>query len=305
MRRWLGTSAACGDYDNDGFVDLYVANYIDFDPQPRRCQARASPASTARTRTPRSCAARVDSRANATASITTPATERSPTSPSGAGSTGTATAGWAWSGATSTTTVYPDILVANDAQPNLLYRNNGTARSEVALDAGVAVDEDGRERAGMGVDLADYNNDGWLDVAIANFYGEPHSLYRNQKNGSFLETTWASGIGRPRCLLSWGTRFLDYDNDGWKDLAVVNGHVYPEVDRHSSTRRTPNRRCCSATTGTAPSPTSASVGGAGATTPAGAAVGDYDNDGDLDVLIATVNASPCSAPEQRWQSDTG
>jgi hypothetical protein len=188
--------------------------------------------------------------------------------------------------------------VANDAQPNLLYVNQRNGRfRESALEAGMAVDEDGRARAGMGVDLADYDNDGWLDLAIANFYGEPHSLYANQKNVNFLDTTWASGIGRATMHhLGWGTRFMDYDNDGWKDLLLVNGHVYPEVDRQKldETYAEPTVLLRNGGNGTFADVT-ASVGDAlaGPRPGRGLAVADYDNDGDLDVLIASVTAYPC------------
>ena len=203
---------------------------------------------------------------------------------------------------------YPDIVIANDAQPNLLYVNNrnGTFH-DIALEAGIAVDEDGRERAGMGVDLADYDNDGWLDLAIANFYGEPHSLYSNHRNASFLETTWPSGIGRATMRhLGWGTRFIDYDNDGWKDLLLVNGHVYPEVDRHKldETYAEPTLLLRNTGSGTFVDVT-ASVGAAlaGPRSGRGLAVSDYDNDGDLDVLIASRQCLPVPAGEPRRQCE--
>ena len=103
---------------------------------------------------------------------------------------------------------WPDLLVANDAQPNLLFHNEGNGTfTEVAFDAGVAFDEDGRERAGMGVDLGDYDNDGRLDAVITNFQGEPNSLYRNLGQGTFLETTWAVRPRRSRrCPTSAGAR---------------------------------------------------------------------------------------------------
>jgi hypothetical protein len=158
------------------------------------------------------------------------------------------------------------------------------------------VDEDGRERAGMGVDFADYDNDGWLDVAIGNFFGEPCSLYRNQHDGTFSETTWSSGVGPPTIpVLTWGTQFLDYDNDGWKDLVFVNGHVYPEVDAHHLDETYAQRAFLFRNNADG---TFSSKGvGAGAVwnerwAARGAAVADYDNDGDLDIAIANVNARP-------------
>ena len=191
----------------------------------------------------------------------------------------------------------PDLLVANDAQPNQLYRNQGKGMfEEVALRAGVAVDEDGRERAGMGVDFGDYDNDGSLDLAIGNFYGEPSALYRNQQDGSFAETTWSSGIGPPTVqALTWGTRFFDFDNDGWKDLVFVNGHVYPEVDANHLDETYAQRALLFRNNGKgAFTNVGAAAGEVWGTRWAGrgAAIGDYDNDGDLDIAIAVVNGPP-------------
>ena len=297
-RRW-GTSAAFADYDNDGFVDLYVANYIAFDPKSAPLPGAKVPGVTCSYRGfpvmcgPRGLKGERDRLYHNTGKgtftdVTIQAGDLDKDSYRGLGV--------AWGDINNDG--YPDIVVANDAQPNLLYVNqkNGTFH-EVGLEAGIAVDEDGRERAGMGVDLADYDNDGWLDLAIANFYGEPHSLYSNQKNGSFLETTWASGIGRATMHhLGWGTRFIDYDNDGWKDLLLVNGHVYPEVDRNKldETYAEPTLLLQNKGSGTFADVTaSVGVALAGPRSGRGLAVSDYDNDGDLDVLIASVNAFPC------------
>jgi hypothetical protein len=296
-RRW-GTSAAFGDYDNDGFVDLYIANYIEFDPRAAplpgskvpgvNCAYRGFPVMCG----PRGLKGQRDRLYHNTGKgtftdVTIQAGDLDRDSFRGLGVV--------WGDVSNDG--YPDIVVANDAQPNLLYVNNrnGTFR-EIALAAGVAVDEDGRERAGMGVDFADYNNDGWLDLAIANFYGEPHSLYSNQKNGSFTETTWASGVGRSTMHhLGWGTRFLDYDNDRWKDLLLVNGHVYPEVDQYKldETYAEPTVLLRNNGDGTF-SDVTAAVGAAlmGPRAGRGMAVSDYDNDGDVDVLIANINGFP-------------
>jgi len=203
-----------------------------------------------------------------------------------------------------------DVLVANDAQPNQLYRNRGDSTfEEVGLAAGVAVDEDGRARAGMGVDFGDYDNDGWLDVAIGNFFGEPSSLYRNRHDGTFDETTWSAGVGPPTVpALTWGTRFFDYDNDGWKDLVFVNGHVYPEVDAHHLDETYAQRPLLLRNAANGRFVNVGDAAGAPWTerwAGRGAAVADYDNDGDLDVAVAVVNAPPVllqnrGVPSQHW-----
>jgi hypothetical protein len=200
--------------------------------------------------------------------------------------------------------------VANDAHPNLLYHNNRNGTfSEVAFAAGVAFDDDGRERAGMGTDFGDYNNDGWLDLVVTNFYGEPHSLYLNQGNGTFLETTWPSGIGEVTVpYLGWGTGFVDLDNDGWKDLFFVHGHVYPEVDVHHLDERYAQRNLVFRNRGDGTfGDVTAAAGAAMAQKRVGrgAAFGDYDNDGRVDVVITNVNDGVVllhneSPPDNNW-----
>src|SRR5215468_8842875 len=127
---------------------------------------------------------------------------------------------------------WPDIYVACDSTPSILYRNNhdGTF-TDVALSAGAAFNEDGREQAGMGSTIGDYNGDGKLDIFKTNFSDDTSTLYRNNGNGTFDDVTYAAGLGLHTQYLGWGTMFLDVDNDGWPDLLLVNGHVYPEVDR--------------------------------------------------------------------------
>jgi hypothetical protein len=291
------TSAAWADYDNDGRLDLFVARYIDFDmasaPRPGahipgvNCVYRSMPVMCG----PRGLKGARDVLYHNNGNGTfTDVTER-------AGIDRTASRGLGAVWGDYNNDGRPDLLVANDAQPNQLYRNRGDGTfEEVALTAGVAVDEDGRERAGMGVDFGDYDNDGSLDVAIGNFYGEPSALYRNERDGSFAETTWSSGIGPPTVpLLTWGTRFLDYDNDGWQDLLFVNGHVYPEVDAQHLDETYAQRPLLLRNSGhgtfTNAGVTAGDVWGrriAGR----GAAIGDYDNDGDLDIVIAVVNGAP-------------
>jgi hypothetical protein len=286
------TSAAFGDYDNDGRLDLYVARYVDADLA--RALLPGSAPNCFYNGLPVMCGPRGLRGAqdvlfhNEGGGVFRDATAR-------AGDLdhekyrGLGVAwgdydddGWA------------DIVVANDAHPNLLFHNNRNGTfTETAFDAGVAFDEDGRERAGMGVDFGDYNNDGALDLVVTNFYGEPHSLYLNQGKGAFLETTWPAGIGDATLRsLGWGTAFVDLDNDGWKDLFFVHGHVYPEVDRHGLDEKYAERSQVLRNRGDG---TFADVTGSAGPDLAlprvgrGAAFGDYDDDGRVDAVVATVN----------------
>lgn len=126
---------------------------------------------------------------------------------------------------------WPDIYVACDSTPAILYRNNhdGTF-TDRAADTGAAFNEDGREQAGMGSAIADYDGDGHLDIFKTNFSDDTATLYRNHADGSFEDVTFPAGLGINTQMLGWGTAFLDIDNDGWPDILSVNGHVYPEVD---------------------------------------------------------------------------
>ena len=127
-----------------------------------------------------------------------------------------------------------DLLVVNDSTPNQLYINKGDGTFEEAgYPSGVAVNENGREQAGMGLGVGDYDNDGRVDFHITNFSDDSNTLYHNDGDANFTDVTFQTGLGEVSIpFLGWGTSFLDYDNDGWQDLFVVNGHVYPAVDAH-------------------------------------------------------------------------
>ncbi len=126
---------------------------------------------------------------------------------------------------------WPDIYVANDSTPSLLFLNNqdGTF-TETGVLNGVAYNDDGREQSGMGVDVADINGDGLLDIVKTNFEQDTSTLYRNRGEGSFDDVTFPAGLGVNTSFVGWGTGFLDFDNDGWPDIFMANGHIYPEVD---------------------------------------------------------------------------
>jgi len=292
LRRW-NTGCAFVDYDRDGRLDLFVANYIDFDPK------------------------------------TAPAPESGPClyqgimvacGPPGLqggknilfhnNGDGTFTDVSARAGILKTPGTYglgvlacdldndgwPDIYVANDSTSSTLYRNNhdGTF-TDVAIESGIAYSADGKSQAGMGVDSADYDCDGLFDVVKTNFAGDTTSLYRNQGNMTFDDQAFQSGLGRNTRFLGWGAGFLDFDNDGWPDIFLCNGHVYPEVretgaqsgyrQRKVVYRNLRNGRFEDVSESLGP-------GIAEAVSGRGCAFGDFDNDGDVDVLVNCVNAPP-------------
>jgi hypothetical protein len=191
---------------------------------------------------------------------------------------------------------WPDIYVACDSAPSILYHNNrdGTF-TDVAVTAGVAFNEDGREQAGMGTTVADYNGDGRLDIFKTNFSDDTPTLYRSEGDGVFSDVTYSAGLGRHTQYLGWGTMFFDFDNDGWPDLILANGHVYPEVDKYHLGSTYKEQRLLYHNNGNGTfTDISADAGpGINATSSArGLAVGDLWNDGQLSVAINNVYATP-------------
>jgi len=191
---------------------------------------------------------------------------------------------------------WPDIYVACDSTPSILYRNNhdGTF-TDVAVTAGAAFNEDGKEQAGMGSTIGDYNGDGRLDIFKTNFSDDTATLYRNNGDGTFEDVTFAAGLGLYTKYLGWGTMFLDVDNDSWPDLLLVNGHVYPEVDSQhlGSDYREP--RILYHNKGNGTFEDISANAGPGIATPAsgrGLAVGDLWNDGRISAVISNMSAPP-------------
>jgi hypothetical protein len=185
---------------------------------------------------------------------------------------------------------FTDVYVANDSVQSFLYRNQGgRAFSEVGLLLGVGFNEDGKTFAGMGVDFADYDNDGKPDIVVTNLSNERYRLFRQGGDGSFQDVTLASGVGAATFLYSgWSTRFLDYDNDGWKDLFVAQGHVMDTIEKTA-----PNLRYAQPLLLLRNESGRFARAAAGApldeVRPArGAAFGDLDDDGDVDVVVSSV-----------------
>jgi hypothetical protein len=189
-----------------------------------------------------------------------------------------------------------DLIVVNDSTPKQLYINKGNGTfEEVGYPSGVALNENGREQAGMGLAVGDYDNDGRIDFHITNFSDDSNVLYHNDGDANFTDVTFQAGVGEVSIpFLGWGTSFFDYDNDGWQDLFVVNGHVYPLVDdRQWGTTYAQQALLFHNLNGKfqrigAP-PRSAL---AQAWSSRGLAIGDLDNDGRLDAVINNLDSKP-------------
>ena len=189
-----------------------------------------------------------------------------------------------------------DIYVANDSEANVLYRNDGNWHwVDTAIPMGVGFSEGGRAQAGMGVHGADYDNDGDLDLYVTNFSDDVNTLYRNRGNGAFVDATYEVGLGGAVLpYLGWSTGFFDYDNDGWQDVFVANGHVYPQLSQYATGLRYAQRNLLYQNR----QGRFVEVGGQAGPgwqleqVSRGGAVGDYDNDGDPDLLVTNLNSRP-------------
>jgi hypothetical protein len=289
-----GTGCAFIDYDRDGRLDLVVANYVDFDlataPAPGErptCIWKGVPVMCG----PRGLAGAKNilyhNRGDGTFEDVTTKAHIDRTDGHYAFSVSTLDFdedGW------------PDIFIACDSTPSILYRNNhdGTF-TDVAVTSGAAFNEDGREQAGMGSTIADYNGDGHLDIFKTNFSDDTSTLYKNNGDGTFTDATAAAGLGLYTQYLGWGTMFFDMDNDGWPDLILVNGHVYPEVDSQHLGSSYKEPRILYHNNGDGTFSDISASGGSGITTAAssrGIAVGDLWNDGKISAVINNMNAVP-------------
>jgi enediyne biosynthesis protein E4 len=229
--RW-GTSAAFGDHDNDGHLDLFIANYVTLDlknlPQFGEgpfCQYRGIAVSCG----PRGLQGARDRLYHNNGDGTfTDVTEKLTIDPNSYYGLGVLWLDYDRDGCL-------DLYVANDSSPSLLYHNDCKGGfTEVGTEAGTSYSADGKEQAGMGIDSADYDNDGWPDIVKTNFSDDSNNLYHNDHNGEFTDLAGAANFGPISIpFLAFGIKFLDFDNDGWQDIFVANGHVNPQVDQHA------------------------------------------------------------------------
>ena len=190
-----------------------------------------------------------------------------------------------------------DLIVVNDSTPKLLYLNKGDGTfEEVGYPSGVALNENGREQAGMGLGVGDYDNDGRVDFYITNFSDDSNTLYHNDGGGNWTDVTFPSGHGETTIpFLGWGTSFIDFDNDGWQDLLIANGHVYPAVDLHQWGTSFAQQPLLFRNLGTGRFARVGAAPGSGlaiAIRGRGLAIGDLDADGRPDAVINDLDSSP-------------
>ncbi len=291
----FSTGSAWGDYDRDGDLDLFVANYVDFklDDLPQfgkgqLCQYRNIPVQCG----PRGLPGAGDTlyRNNGDGTFTDVSKQAKVDDPNGFYGLGVMWTDFDDDG-------WIDIYVANDATPNYAYRNNhdGTF-TEMGLMLGVAVDENGVEQGSMGISIGDYDRDGRFDLVVTNFAEQYNTIYHKNADGAFTDmsrATKTADVSMP--LVGWGVKFFDYDHDGWLDLLVVNGHVYPQIEGAYPGGEYRQRKLFyrNLRNGTFED-LSNSVGEAVKERRAsrGAAFGDYDEDGDLDVIVNDLDGPP-------------
>jgi thiol-disulfide isomerase/thioredoxin len=289
------TGCAFLDYDNDGRLDLFVANYLKFDPKTtpkpganpycfyREIAVNCGPRGLPFDRN-------LLYHANADGTFSDVSEASGIAAPNQNYALGVLTGDFNNDG-------LMDIYVACDQTPSLLYINQGNGKfEEEGLLRGVAFDSNGKALSGMGVSGADYEGSGWLSIFRSNFSDERETLYRSQNaRGEFEDATIAAGLARNTRFVGWGCGFFDFDNDGWKDLLIVNGHVFPEVDRLKLDIHYKDRAILYRNLGNGKFEDISEAAGPGVNevhSSRGAAFGDYDNDGRVEVLINNQNEPP-------------
>jgi enediyne biosynthesis protein E4 len=290
--RW-GSGCAFLDYDRDGRLDLFAGNYIDLDlaatpvPESGLCRYKGVTVACGPPGLPGGRNILYRNQGNgrfADVSDASGITKASGTYALGVSTTDFNDDGWV------------DLYVANDSNPSALYINNRNGTfTDVAVAAGCAYSQDGRPQAGMGVAVGDFNHDGRMDIFKTNFAGDTATLYVNSGGTLCDDRTFASGFGRNTRWLGWGVSFLDLDLDGWLDLFLVNGHVYPEVEQLKSEAGYQQPKVVYRNRGDGRFDDITEDLGRPVTIPKagrGAAFFDADNDGDTDILVNNVHDTP-------------
>ncbi len=292
-KRW-GSGCTFIDYDRNGHLDLFVAHYLDFDfkkvPAPGgdvNCNWKGIPVNCG----PRGLKPAVGAlyRNNGDGTFTDVSEKSGILNAKGSYMMTAVAADFDNDG-------WPDIFVACDSTPSFLFRNNhdGTFK-EIALESGVALNEDGNEQAGMGVGVGDFNLDGNLDIFVTHFADDTSILYANSGKGFFDDVTIVSGLGVETRFVGWGAGIVDLDNDGHPDLFNVTGSVYPEVGKLLSSYPLATPRIVFRNLGDGHFEELIDTAGPGVASPhcsRGCAFGDFDNDGDMDILIVNLNEPP-------------
>ena len=288
-----GSGCSFVDYDRDGYLDLFIANYVDLDldktPRPGHgdfCVWKSIPVMCGPRGLP--LAHNILYHNNRDGTFTDVSEAAGILKPGGRYGLGVVAADFDNDG-------WPDIYVACDMTRSLLFHNlhNGTFE-ERGVEAGVALNFDGDLQAGMGIAVADYDGDGLLDIAKTNFSGDLTSLYHNDDGKFFTDVSREAGLAA-RQLLGWGVAFVDVDDDGWRDLVVANGHVYPEVEGKQLGDTYLQPTILYRNLGNGKFQDVSKEAGPGFQTPRparGLAVGDIDGDGRPEIVLVNMNATP-------------
>jgi hypothetical protein len=291
-KRW-NTGCAFVDYDRDGKLDLFVANYIDMDlataPVPESGPCLYKSVMVACGPPGLQGGKNILYHNNGDGTFTDVSEAAGILGASGTYGLSVLTADFDNDG-------WPDIYVADDSTASALYQNKKNGKfQDIAIEAGCALSPDGKPQAGMGVSAADYDMDGNLDIVKTNFAGDTPSLYHNQGRANFEDTTFTAGLGAHTQFLGWGCGFFDMDNDGWPDILICNGHVYPEVEQLKTEAGYAQRKLLYQNLRNGHFADVSFQAGPGISEPSpsrGAAFGDFDNDGDIDIVVNTVNDYP-------------